>query len=718
MFLRKTFFIWIVASLIVSANNPNYRIERLSLEKGISHNTVFSITQDSEKYLWFATMFGLIRYDGQNYVKYRTDPTNYNTLSDDDIVTVYEASDGRMWIGTFGGGINVFDKDSLKFKRYNQDNPKLKDWSGIVWDIIEDSEKNIWLTTNNEGIIKISTLDGSIETIRNSDSSKQLSSNYLQTITKDSSGIWFGGYGGLTHLDKNTQKFSVYSDENINTVFIKDIEFINDNLLLCATNKGLYSFTLSDASFDKIVLNNSENNGQIDINRIIRTSKNQIWLGTQSGIYICDSNLSLINHISEEEYNLYNNSVVSLHEDHSGIIWVGSYLGGVSKILETDNRFTLINHNPGNSNTLTKGKSRDFAIDEDKNIWVCTSEGITKLNKDLTVSISYSTKKIQDKLNLDLRFTSLEIDSLNNLYLGTNQGVVKVDPKFRLLEKYTRDESGLSSNVVTKLLIDSRNNLWVGTVFGLSRINLDNGDISNWNPNSESNSITGQNVLSLFEDSEGIIWLGTYRGLNRIDPHKNEVEFIGPGFNDNSKISNKYIFDFLEIDSSNVWIATGNGINVLNRKTEKFSFLNRDHGLANAVIESFINFKNKVYISTNYGISIFDKNDGTIQNYDGEDGLGNNLFSAGASLLTPDNKILFGGLNGISVVDPQNFILNKNVPQNKLTSVKIFDEEIKPTEWNKKLELAYDKNSITFNFAGLEYTNPSKNHFAYRLEGL
>jgi ligand-binding sensor domain-containing protein len=119
-----------------------------SFEKGISHNLTYSILQDKSGFMWFGTLFGLVRYDGKEYEVFRNDPFDSTSISKDDIISIYQDSDGVLWVGTYGGGLNKFDPDSRQFIRlrhHPEDSLSLS--NDIVWAICEDRHENLWVGT-------------------------------------------------------------------------------------------------------------------------------------------------------------------------------------------------------------------------------------------------------------------------------------------------------------------------------------------------------------------------------------------------------------------------------------------------------------------------------------------------------------------------------------------------------------------------------------------
>ena len=110
------------------------------------------MTQTRDGFLWFGTMYGLVRYDGYEYRTYYYDPSDSTSLSNDDIVTLFEDSEGDLWVGTYGGGVNRFDRSSGMFERYRFNDSGHRD---VVWAISEDRQGRILVGTQHDGLLAL-----------------------------------------------------------------------------------------------------------------------------------------------------------------------------------------------------------------------------------------------------------------------------------------------------------------------------------------------------------------------------------------------------------------------------------------------------------------------------------------------------------------------------------------------------------------------------------
>ena len=105
----------IATSVNLSAQNNDIKFEHLSLEQGLSQSAVICLLQDSRGFMWFGTEDGLSKYDGYDFVVYRHDPQDPQSLSDNFVESIYEDQSQVLWIGTRGGGLNQFDREKETF---------------------------------------------------------------------------------------------------------------------------------------------------------------------------------------------------------------------------------------------------------------------------------------------------------------------------------------------------------------------------------------------------------------------------------------------------------------------------------------------------------------------------------------------------------------------------------------------------------------------------
>jgi hypothetical protein len=224
----------------------------------------------------------------------------------------------------------------------------------------------------------------------------------------------------------------------------------------------------------------------------------------------------------------------------------------------------------------------------------------------------------------------------------------------------------------------------------------------------------------MYEDAHGYIWISTLGGLNLYNPSTDDFSCYKKNDNAYNSLSSNKIFSVYEDREGIFWIATcGGGLNRFNRATGEIKYFLEENGLSNNVVYNISEDKNNyLWITTNYGLSRFDKANQTFLNYDVKDGIQSNEFNLHASYQNPSTGELFiGGMNGFNAFIPEKIATNSFIPQIVISSFKIFDKQVS-LEFSDgdTIFLSYEDNFFTFEFASLDFSNPSKNKYAYILE--
>ena len=739
MIYKFFFFLFLISHISIIAKGDRIRIERVSLEEGVSHNMVFSVMQDSKGFMWFGTMFGLIQYDGKKYTVYRHDPNNDSTLSNDDIVTMLEDKSGNLWAGSFGGGLNKFNRASGNFERYDVNFFNLENaWNGRIWALTEDKEKNIWIGTDGAGLFKLNPTSKKFKVFKKNteDSLRSISSNYVNDILLENDGsLWLGtGKGVLNKFTEKTNAFEHYEIKLTkgleDTKFITKITKEDDNNFWLSTDNGIVIFNKNTKKFSRPKSAELNRLNGTPINGIYKDTEGRIWVGSGVGLFLYTPTTDQLTHFAHQPNNpnsLSGNNVIAICEDNSGIMWIGNYLGGIDKIYVNKDKFETFRRIPNDPNSLSSNQVFEFMEDENGYVWIATEFGLNRFDTDLKTSVKlfHNPNNINSISHNNVR--TLCLDPQGNYWIGTLNGLDKIDKDLRRIYHYKQDENdstSLSSNRINKVFFDSFGNLWVGTDNGLNMFNPKTQKWSKYLPDQEDNknNITAIYILSIYEDRNKDLWIGTYRGLNKFDRKtKKFIHYKQEPGNPNS-ISNNYVFCIYESKDGTFWVGTGGGLNKFDRKKEVFKYYSDEDGLPNEVISGIMEDENGyLYLSTHRGISKFDPRTDTFINFDVADGLQSNMFMQGAYLKRKNGEMLFGGINGFNVFDADQLVINPNQPNVYLTSIKKFDEEVHLNQditSIKEIEFSYNDNFITFEFAALDYINPDKNQYQYMLTGI
>lgn len=744
------------------AGQEDYIFRHIRIEEGLSQSSVLCMLQDKLGFLWFGTANGLNRYDGYTFKIFSNDPSDSTTISDNGILSIFEDSKGFIWIGTVEGVLNKYDRRTGFFKRYNitaslhtEKNleedyfdfplPLSRNNERSITSITEDKKGNIWFGTWGKGLIKLNPISNKFEHFRmTNDKANSFNSNRVRSLLTDENGnIWIGTLGnGLYKFSDNMFLYFTHQKDNSRSLSNNSpITLLNDkngNLWIGTYGAGLcmlpgnQKLDPQKTEFIRYELNVSSNISRSFIVTMFQDNERNIWIGTLgNGLFKFDLKTKKMMNFKndpDDENSISKNEIMSILQDRSGNLWFGTHLGrGINKLERRTEKFEHVSKNTFRKSGLNDDVVWSICADDESRVWIGTFKGGLNLFDRRNKKFSY-IKAGAGSIS-DNHIRAIYNDGNGNLLIGTYSGGLnifnKANKTARVYKNISNDLSSLGANQVQSILIDREGNYWIGT-FGaglnkVSKENVKNGTIRferfAVNPN-DPFSISDNRVYTIYEDSEGIMWIGTFGGgLNKFD--KNTKRFIAyknlPG--DKASLGDNRVMTIHEDKSKNLWIGTyGGGLNLFDKKKETFERFNDKSRLKSSVVYGILedNF-NHLWMSTDNGLFKLDIPTRQFTQYDQNDGLQNLEFSGGAYFKSKNGEMFFGGIAGFNHFYPDSVIDNSYVPPIAISSIRIFDEPLRSER--DTIELSYDQNFFSFEFAALDYTNSNDNQYAFMLEG-
>ncbi len=758
-------FIGIGSSLL--AKDPTLHFKHLSLDEGLSQNSVFCILQDQKGFLWFATQDGINKYDGYDFTIYKPDAENPNSLSFNWINTLYEDSSGIIWIGTDAQGVNTFNPRTETFFRYpvtpNTDSPMALN-NGSIIAILQDTQGDIWFATRFSGLTRITRQwdpisKKRIEKFRHYHHSPgkpgSLASNITHALYLDRMGtLWVGTHNqGLSKWNPKTETFTHYSHspKNPNSLNNNEVSSIFEDrtgqfwvgtygggLNLMDRESGTFLCYPHDPG-------NPNSLGSNFINTIYEDRSGILWIGTaDSGLCRFDKrseSFSNYRKIPQDPTSLNNDNITVIFEDQSRVLWVGTNGGGLNRF-DRENKFQLLRSDPINKNSLSD--SFIYAIYEDQQgiLWIGTnSGGLNEYHRDSHTFIQHRHDPNNPQSINDNLVRAIIEDRYGDLWVGTtNGGLNRFDRKTRTFRHYQNnpgDPTSLSSNGIRVLLEDSTGVLWIGTTIGgLEKFNRETQTFTHHRANRANPDSYGDNqIYALYEapSEPGIIWVGSASsGLNRYDPRTGITDRFPPDPANPDSLSHNTVLTIHEDQTGTLWIGTyGGGLNKMVRQPDgkhRFIHYSEKNGLANNSIYGILEDpEGRLWISTNKGLSCLDPKSDTFKNYNARDGLQGNEFNAGAYYKNKNGEMFFGGINGLNTFFPFHIKNNLHIPAIVFTDFKLFNKPVpigassplkQSISWTREIYLTYKQNTFSFQFSALDFTVPENNIYAYKMENL
>lgn len=745
-----TVFILVVLVTVINpciSQDQDIHFTHLTVRDGLSQSDVQAIVKDKYGFMWFATQDGLNKYDGYKFTLYKNNPKDASSLRSNIVNTIYEDRQGNLWIGTTGGGLSLYDRNKNSFIHFLE---KAEDSSSIsdnsVTCVLEDKDGNLWVGT----YWNLNLFDRKTKKFKrfvHSVSDKQtISNDVVLSIAEDANGkLWIGTEQGLNQFDYNSQKFTRYQNDPTNNQGIKgrQVRAIlgdkNGNVWV-GTDEALEFFETKTGTFTHFVRDNRP--GLVTRSIIANTiysladdGDGNIWIGTEHGLDKLNTATKLFTHHqydSKNEGSINNNSVNTILVDPAGILWVGTFAGGINKYDKNLPRFRHYQKDNNDRNSLSHNIVTSFAENDKREIWIGTDGGgINLFNRASNSFISYKQDEHSQNSLRSNSILELLIDRDKNLWIGTYEGGLSVlNTKTQTFRHYKKGngKNDLTNNSVFSLLEDRRGNIYIGlNEGGLNILDKATQTMSRYlsNPVDQTQSLINDDVRCMYEDTEGNIWVGTYGGLSHFNPVTKRFTNYS---NVDSSLVGGAVFSIHQDRKGDIWVGTMGALNLFNKATGKFTAFLEQNGLANSTIKYITEDKaGNLWLSTNKGITRFNIGTGNFYNYEIEHGLQGYEFFHGAGLRTRSGEILLGGINGFNMFDPVGMPSNKIPPSVVLTDFQLFNKDViiggKNSPLNqditetREIILSHDQSVFTIEYTALAYTITEKNTYAFMLEG-
>lgn len=716
-------------------------------EEGLSNSAVISIFKDKRGYMWFGTWDGLNRYDGKNIRTFYPDLFDENAISNNIIRNMIEDVHGNMWIVT-EQGINQYSYDCENFSSWFTDLPELSFREHSLKARI-GHDGNVWASAYGVGVFQFSPEKGDFHKVIIPD----LSDNDLKRIND----FFFHGNQiyilESNHLLINDLKnYSTLAKYDISKLCTEsESDYYDGNwffelngrpyLALSIRKGGIMIINLN--TLEAETLKKSDKNFRVTA---IQVSENKkfIWIGTDDGgLYqIHDDNpftiSSVLHHIPELADKKV--KIWSILEASDDLLWIGTDGEGVFRSILKPKPFFQITRGDASERKLNHQIVRAILEDDKGNLWVGTrGNGLNMIPAEKGHTQYFTTANgLTNNAVL-----ALKKDDDGHLWIGHDGiGIDILDVKSGKFYHFPADLKGgedLEFGSVYDICIDAFGQVWLGTsgygVIGLNVSRENDGfhlinkiQIKGEGPD----DILKSNIIySIVEEKPNILWLATrgagiYR-LNTLTLHLENFSLARadmPGLSDNDILS-------LHMGSDgNLWVGSSGGLNKINInfRPYTFTYFTTFNGLPNNTIHAILeDSEGNIWTSTNKGLSKFDRTNNQFLNFNSADGLQSNEFTDGAAFYSSNTgKFYFGGINGLDWFYPEDIKISKRMPELLFCGFRLYNKLILPGDSTEiltrnineleKIILKHNQNFFTVEFTTLNFINPDKSLFEYKLE--
>ena len=698
-YLLELLLVFLASSVLAVSTNqmPLYTARLWQADDGLPQNSVQTIVQSTDGYLWIGTSKGLVRFDGMRFTVF--DHENTSAIKNSSITALYAGKDNTVWIGSIDGrGIARVKDGKFSFHSFGKALKK-----SPVHAIYEDNDGTLWIGTD-DGLVNYKngrfqkiemTVPGSVRNICgrpsgivwfssektvNCISNGQVSVRYtttnalphetVKTLFFDrAETFWIGTMYGMCGVKKDGSVVRLWPSEDLSDRVA--------NVIFEDSRGTLWIGTFGGLSFlrDGKVYKELQEGGMAytQVNTILEDREGNIWVGSKEGLHC----------LQPRKFNVYttqqglpHNNIMSLCEDHEGAMWFGGWGGGLCKI--KDGQATVYGRESGFDLVLALQETRHHemlaGLDFQGGLRRLTERGIERFPAKACL--------------IDAAVRVIYEDRQDNIWLGTSTALILwKDGKF---SRFTTAE-GLVGNTVRAIIEDHEGNLWIGTNEGLSRWR--DGKFTNF---TTRNGLPKNIVISLYEDAAHNLWIGTGGGgLSRLplvgnkNPDQSSSTLNLHSYDTKRGLFDDDIFEIVEDNFGNLWMSCLKGIFRVSKER----------------LEAFDTGKIKAIPCVAYGKA------------DGLASVQCNGVAKPAGWKSRDGRLWFATTKGATVVDPKIGTRENRIPPPILIEEIMADKKLVKARSSKAITLPPGRGELEFRYTALSFTAPERNRFKYKLIG-
>jgi signal transduction histidine kinase/ligand-binding sensor domain-containing protein/DNA-binding response OmpR family regulator len=739
---RLIIFFLLCFSSLLKAENLHFT-GVLSTGNGLLTNEVRQVCQDSEGYIWIATLDGLCRYDGYQIKTYKSNLYTPGLLSSNRLNHIAEDGNNRIWIGT-SNGLNVLDKTTGEIRR-------------IASDKLNNNDIQVILVTRNNRV-RIGTANGLHEYVAEKDSfvcynasntNNRFRGYNIKTLYEDSRGdVWIGTWSeGLARLDADEGVFYTYPQ--LNPQNSAHIIFEDDRHAIWVGTWG-YGLVRLENPYDPEKVRyvryggDPGRPGALPDNLVYALSQDlntgAIWVGTRSGLSVLndrDDTYSFTNYLPGQSGLPYN-EVNSIIRDRSGLMWLGMLGGGVYTVNTTRAAFNLNRLEPV-KNRMASNSVRSIYVDSRGVHWLgIGSYGLVSYHPGEDRYVFYEDHP--DFKDNAIGAAVHHVTQIGDAYwiASHGHGIYVYTPAARTgkVGNIRPDtHPWLDDDVIYFIKpMPEYGEVWIGASMGVYIYDMQTG-------RGASCPLPGQAEGGMHCDVHGIeegdghtVWLATGKhGIFRVERESSGEFKIRSYSVENDRLNNDNIQCVYKDGRGALWAGSdGGGLSRYDAGRDVFVSVHQAYNLPGDIVFNITeDNEGGLWLGTNAGLIVLGR-DGHVRQYTVADGLQDNSFVRNAIFRTPAGELFFGGHDGYNHFFPEELRVKAFVAPVRITDIKIHNKsletlparlrsKISPNApgYAREIRLPDDQDDFSIEFAALNYagSGSAQGQYAYRLDG-
>lgn len=657
--------------------------------EGLPGNTVTDLLQKSDGYLYIGTYDGLVRFDG---VKFTI--LNKNTVSDFRCVsarTIFEDTDGNLWVGSNDEGVAKISSSGIEMFTTDNGLP-----NNSIRDIAQDKSGNIWIGTSN-GVVFL-TPSGKFVSPEGLDAYDDSSCLVISLYCDTAGRIWLSTTKKHGLYYYSSGKFTQYTA--FNAIDYSTVTAITQD------DTGSFWYGLTQKGVVRVSEGNYKLYGsqegmlETTVNDIYLDNSNSLWFGTEKGVVLYKQ--GQFSTYTEAE-GLTNNNVKKIIEDREGSIWYATDRGGVQKM------------SPGKFRTVTLSSPVNCISESDEGlVWIGTDNGLFCYEKGVFIENELT------KMLKGIRIRHIENTNKGDLLVSTYAKYGQVLMTKEGQRTYWTTKHGLVGDRVRVAIEDKSQNLWIGTTTGLTKIDYVGAELTSYTKNE---GLENEYVMCLYEDTEGYLWIGTDGGGICIMKDGKIVSVLTT----KDGLAGNVIFKIMQDKNGVYWISTGTGLTRI--EGNKFKNFTASDGLGtDSIFQIMIDYTDTVWMTSNRGISSISlsvleaasQKEGVFLDpkfYTKNDGLrSGGVTSTSLCMYDSLGRLWFTLIDGFAIYDPVKIKSNPVPPLVEIEDISI-DNVKEKFSANTVLKIPAGTKRVDIEYTALSFVSTDMIRFRYILEG-
>jgi ligand-binding sensor domain-containing protein/serine phosphatase RsbU (regulator of sigma subunit) len=703
--------------------------EIFSTDKGLLNPSVNSLIFDLKGFLWAGTENGLYRYDGYQFILPAQTQAKTSLIKSKKVLNIQlDQHTNNIWFLT-EDALELYNRKTGMISAFSIQSfqPDLKSFEPFIdffisenhtiWIISEstifkmtdglkvssfaipqqyitrltclkgDKHGNIWIGTNNGILVFDANSEKFTELFsQNTDYNSLLTDKYITKLYIDSKdNLWIGTRNGFNRFDPVDIDFEKYYPNLQKKHPDNEIRFINEDNkgnLIIITNNNIIFFNPVTSKFSSPDLHLNNQSDITEFTTAATDKQGQLWIGTNYGIVKIREKPAYIENItidSRNDIKLLENNITSIYEGTDGKLWLGYLSSGIS-CYEKDSKKNT-NFLSGKSDNINSSENtiQTFYINKTGNLYVVSSHMIHTYNavRNKFEPINVTLPFIDQNIFRSFYFKTMVEDSAQNLWIGTNKGILYFDRKnstSQIMNSLKKDQDSIVLSTIYDVEIDELNNLWICCNEGLIYLNNKLKQYNRFTPYDKVILNTGhKKVYSIAYAGDNMYWLGTSEGCYQFDVQKKTFSALP----NNYDLLNLEILSLTTDNNNNLWMSTSKGIHYFSPISQSYRY--------------------------------FDHNDG-IRNF---------KFNPNAISNSINNKVYFGGKNGLTIIHLDSVSEIKNSPATVISKAIILHKGKAIREYFEvpdTIHIPSGNYALKIEFFLPDFSRPEKNLYRYQFK--